>query len=173
MDDYSRYILAWKLSKNMGAVDVMQTLDMARAKAGIDCVQVRHRHRLLSDNGPCYLSRDLKNYLEDRDMTHTRGARYHPQTQGKIERYHRSLKNVVNLLHYYLPGELEREIEGFVEYYNNHRYHESLDNLTPDDVYHGRRRERLNVRDIIKRKTMKPRRALITWEKEVLKNTCC
>ncbi len=159
MDDYSRYILAWKLSKNMGAVDVMQTLDMARAKAGIDCVQVRHRHRLLSDNGPCYLPRDLKNYLEDRDMTHTRGARYHPQTQGKIERYHRSLKNVVNLLHYYLPGELEREIEGFVEYYNNQRYHESIDNLTPVDVYSGRERECLSVRKIIKQKTMKIRKA--------------
>ena len=76
MDDYSRYILAWKLSKNMGAVDVMETLDMARAKAGIDSVQVRHKPRLLSDNGPCYLSRDLKYYLEDRDMTHTPGARF-------------------------------------------------------------------------------------------------
>ena len=159
MDDYSRYILAWKLSKNMGAVDVMETLDMARAKAGIDSVQVRHKPRLLSDNGPCYLSRDLKNYLEDRDMTHTRGAFYHPQTQGKIERYHRSLKNVVNLLHYYLPGELERELEGFVEYYNNQRYHESLDNLTPADVYSGRKRECLSVRKIIKQKTMKMRRA--------------
>ena len=50
-------------------------------------------------------------------MVHTRGARYHPQTQGKIERYHRSIKNVVNLQHYYLPGELEREIERYVEYY--------------------------------------------------------
>ena len=137
----------------------METLDMARAQAGIDSVTVRHRPRLLSDNGPCYLSGELKDYLEKRDMVHTRGARYHPQTQGKIERYHRSLKNVVNLLNYYLPGELEKEIEGFVDHYNNHRYHESLDNLTPADVYYGRRRERLNVRGIIKRETMKLRRA--------------
>ena len=159
MDDYSRYILAWKLTTNMAAADVMETLDMARAKAGIDSVQVRHRPRLLSDNGPCYLSQDLKSYLEERDMSHTRGARYHPQTQGKIERYHRSLKNVVNLQHYYLPGELEQELERFVDHYNYHRYHESFDNLTPADVYFGRRRERLNVRDIIKRETMKLRRA--------------
>jgi transposase InsO family protein len=143
----------------MSAEDVMETLDMAREKTGIDRVQVRHRPRLLSDNGPCYLSRDLKEYLEERDMIHIRGARYHPQTQGKIERYHRSLKNVVNLQHYYLPGELEREIEHFVDHYNNHRYHESLDNLTPADIYCGRRRERLNVRDIIKRETMKLRKA--------------
>jgi len=159
MDDYSRYILAWKLSKTMGADDVMETLDIARERTGIDRVQVQHRPRLLSDNGPCYLSRDLKEYLEERDMINIRGARYHPQTQGKIERYHRSLKNVVNLQHYYLPGELEQELERFVDHYNNHRYHESLDNLTPADVYSCRRRERLTVRDIIKRETMKLRRA--------------
>ena len=158
MDDYSRYILAWKLSTNMAAVDVMETLDMARAKAGIERVQVRHRPRLLSDNGPCYLSRELKDYLEKRDMAHTRGARYHPQTQGKIERYHRSLKNVVNLLNYYFPGELAREIESFVEYYNNQRYHESLDNLTPADVYSGKKRECLSVRKMIKHKTMNMRK---------------
>ena len=101
----------------------------------------------------------MKDYLEEREMSHTRGARYHPQTQGKIERYHRSLKNVVNLLNYYLPGELEQEIECFVDHYNNHRYHESLDNLTPADVYFGRKRERLNLRNTVKYETMKLRRA--------------
>ena len=159
MDDYSRYILAWKLSASMTATDVMETLDMARAKAGIKSVKVRHRPRLLSDNGPCYLSGDLKTYLEDCGMKHTRGARYHPQTQGKIERYHRSMKNVINLQHYYLPGELEQEIDQFVEYYNNRRYHESLDNLTPADVYFGKRRERLSMRNMIKHETLRMRRA--------------
>ena len=132
---------------------------LKQVEEAIERIRVHHKPRLLSDNGPCYLSRDLKNYLEDRDMPHTRGAFYHPQTQGKIERYHLSLKNIVNLLHYYLPGELEREIEGFVEYYNNQRYHEPLDNLTPADVYFGRKRERLTLREMIKRKTMKLRRA--------------
>ena len=97
--------------------------------------------------------------LEDRGMKHTRGAKYHPQTQGKIERYHRFMKNVINLQHYYLPGELEREIERFVEYYNNQRYHESLNNLTLADFYSGRKRECLSVRKIIKQNTMKLRRA--------------
>lgn len=170
MDDYSRYILAWKLTKTMSADDVMETLDMARERTGIDRVQVRHRPRLLSDNGPCYLSRDLKEYLEERDMIHIRSARYHPQTQGKIERYHRSLKNVVNLQHYYLPGELEQEIGNFVDHYNNHRYHESLDNLTPADIYFGRRRERLYVRYIIKRETMKLRRAYNLGKGGIKKN---
>lgn len=91
-------------------------------------------------------------------VTHTRGKRYHPQTQGKIERYHRSIKNVINLQHYYLPSELEQEIERFVEHYNNQRYHESLDNLTPADVYNGRRRQCLSLRDMIKRETLRARK---------------
>jgi transposase InsO family protein len=158
MDDYSRYILAWKLSASMAATDVTETLDMAREKAGVDRIHVRHTPRLLTDNGPCYLSNDLKVYLEDRGMTHKRGAPFHPQTQGKIERYHRSIKNVINLQNYYLPGELEQEIGRFVEYYNNHRYHESLNNLTPADVFYGRDRKRLSLRERIKHITMKSRR---------------
>ena len=92
-------------------------------------------------------------------MGHTRGAGYHPQTHGKIERYHRSIKNVINLQHYYLPGELEHEFEQFVEYYNNHRYHESLDNLTPADVYYGRKWRCLSLREMIKRETLRARKA--------------
>ena len=121
-------------------------------------MHVRHRPRLLSDNGPCYLSRELKDYLDKRGMSHTRGAPYHPQTQGKIERYHRSIKNVINLQNYYSPEELEKEIAAFVEYYNNNRYHESLDNVTPADVYYGRDEKTISKRDKVKQKTMKSRR---------------
>lgn len=158
MDDYSRYILAWKLTSGMGASDVIETLDLARARASIKSVKVQHRPRLLSDNGPCYISKELKEYIKDQEMRHTRGARYHPQTQGKIERYHRSIKNVINLNHYYMPGELEQEIERFVDYYNHHRYHESLDNLTPADVYYGRKWHCLSLREMIKRETLRARK---------------
>ena len=79
-------------------------------------------------------------------------------TQGKIERYHRSLKNVVKLQNYYFPWELEQEISKFVEYYNNHRYHEALKNVTPADVYFERHHEILTKRDLIKRKTLELRR---------------
>ena len=106
------------------------------------------------------LSSELKDYLDDRGMDHTRGAPYHPQTQGKIERYHRTMKNVVKLQNYYFPGELEAEIEKFVEYYNNERYHESLDNVTPADMYYGRRNTILNEREMIKQETLKKRRIL-------------
>ena len=158
MDDYSRYILSWKLFSTMSADDVKQTLDKAVEMTGVDQVHVRHRPRLLSDNGPCYVSGELKKYLERHGIEHTKGAPYHPMTQGKIERYHRSMKNVIKLQNYYLPGELQQEIGEFVEYYNNHRYHESLNNLTPADVYAGRSRQILTDRDRIKKKTMMIRR---------------
>jgi len=158
LDDYSRYILAWKLCTTMTATDVTETLDLAVEKTGVDRVQVRHRPRLLSDNGPCYVSKELQQYLDERGMGHTRGKPFHPMTQGKIERYHRTMKNVVKLQNYYLPGELEAEIGRFVDYYNHERVHESIDNLRPVDVLEGRRREILTRRDRIKQQTQACRR---------------
>ena len=142
----------------MKASDVTETLDLARAKAGVDEVRVVHRPRLLSDNGPCYVSGELETYLGRHGMEHTRGAPYHPQAQGKIERYHRSMKNVVKLDNYYSPWELERAIGRFVESYNHRRYHESLDNVTPADACHGRRDAILTRREKIKKKTMTRRK---------------
>ena len=98
-----------------------------------------HRPRLLSDNGPCYVSGDLADYLETHKIAHTRGASYHPMTQGKIDRYPRSMKNVVKLEQYYSPWELERAIARFVDHYNHRRLHETLHNVTPADIYEGRR----------------------------------
>ena len=158
LDDFSRYIVSWKLSATMGATDVMETLDEALALTGIDQVKVKHRPRLLSDNGPAYLSGELRDYLGERKMTHTRGAPYHPQTQGKIERWHRTMKNVVKLEHYYFPWQLKDALRDFVAYYNNDRYHEALDNVTPADVYFGRQYEVLTKRATIKRRTMQRRR---------------
>jgi transposase InsO family protein len=113
---------------------------------------------LLSDNGPAYLSKDLKEFLKRQHIEHIRGAPYHPMTQGKIERYHRSLKNIVKLQHYYSPSQLREAIADFVNYYNNQRYHESLDNMTPADVYYGKEKEVRSRREKIKRKTMALRR---------------
>jgi transposase InsO family protein len=158
LDDYSRYIIAWKLFSTMSASDVKETLDMAIKKTGVRQVKVKLKPRLLSDNGPCYISRELGEYLDKLDIAHTRSAPYHPMTQGKIERYHRSLKNVVNLDHYYNPWELEQEIANFVDYYNNARYHESLDNLTPADVYFGRGKKILDQRELVKHRTLQARK---------------
>jgi len=158
LDDYSRYIIACKLTTNMAADDVKKTLDLAIESTGVNEIKVKHRPRLLSDNGPCYLSSELKNYLSEHQMKHTRGAPYHPMTQGKIERYHRSMKNVVKLEHYYYPWELENAINQFVHYYNHQRYHESLDNITPADMYFGRYHEIMDRRAIIKYETLQQRR---------------
>lgn len=91
-------------------------------------------------------------------MDHTRGAPYHPQTQGKIERWHQSLKNRILLEKYFLPGDLELQIKAFVDHYNNNQYHESLKNLTPADVYYGRGQAILEQRERIKQKTIEQRR---------------
>ena len=158
LDDFSRYIIAWKLCTTMAATDVTATLEIALEAAGLDTVKVRHRPRLLSDNGPSYVSGELADWLQDNGMTHTRGRPYHPMTQGKIERWHLSLKSRILLENYYLPGDLERAVAGFVDHYNHRRYHESLDNLTPADVYFGRGARILKRRDEIKRRTIDQRR---------------
>jgi transposase InsO family protein len=159
LDDYSRYIIAWRLSKTMGATDIIATLDLARAESGLTKpVRVRHRPRLLSDNGAAFISHDLRDYLEEHAMPHVRGALYHPQTQGKIERWHRSMKNVVKLDNYYFPWELKEAITSFVGYYNHERYHESLDNVTPADVYWGRADEVKARREEVKQRTLQERR---------------
>ena len=113
LDDYSRYIIAWKLCTTMKAGDVTETLELALEASGCDQAEVIHKPRLLSDNGSSYISGDLADWLEDHAMKHVRGAPYHPQTQGKIERWHQTLKNRVLLENYYLPGDLEGQIRRF------------------------------------------------------------
>ena len=157
LDDYSRCILAWTLRPKMQATDAMETLDLARAATGIDHVHVAHRPRLLSDNGPCYLSQQLATYLDTDGLPHTRSAPYHPMTQGKLERYHRSLKNVVQLEHYYTPWEVERAVARFVEDYKHRRYHEALQNVTPAAVFFGRQATILARRQRIKQRTLQRR----------------
>jgi putative transposase len=158
LDDYSRFIISWRLTTTMAASDVTDTLEDALNVTGLTAARVQHKPRLLSDNGPCYISGELKAWLKNQDITHTRGAPYHPMTQGKIERYHRSMKNVIKLEHYYFPWELENAIAEWVQHYNHDRYHESLDNVTPVDVYEGRRNDILDQRAIIKSRTLMQRK---------------
>ena len=158
LDDFSRYIIAWKLCSTMRAEDVTETLDMALAASGCDQAQVRHKPRLLSDNGPSYIAAELADYIEAQRMSHVRGAPFHPQTQGKIERWHQTLKNRILLENYFLPGDLEAQVETFVEHYNHQRYHESLSNVTPADAYFGRAETIIKQRERIKRQTIEHRR---------------
>jgi transposase InsO family protein len=160
LDDFSRYVIAWKLCTSMAASDVTETLDLALAASGCTQAHVRHRPRLLSDNGPCYIAGDLAEWLADNAIGHVRGAPCHPQTQGKIERWHQTLKNRILLENYYLPADLAAKVEAFVNHYNHQRYHESLRNLTPADVYFGRGQTILLDRERIKRQTIQQRRLI-------------
>jgi transposase InsO family protein len=155
LDDYSRYIISWELRSNMTADDVKPSVLKAMQVAGLT---KNTAPRLLSDNGPCYISAELKSFLRTQGIKPVNGRACHPQTQGKIERYHRTMKNVIKLENYYTPEQLEIAIAQFVEYYNHERYHESLNNLTPADVYHGRAEKILKKRARIKKETMKSRR---------------
>ncbi len=158
LDDFSRYIIAWKLCTTMRAEDVTDTLELALTASGCDSARVLHKPKLLSDNGPSYIAAELAEWIGANGMSHVRGAPLHPQTQGKIERWHQTLKNRILLENYFLPGDLEAQIAAFVERYNHRRYHESLDNLTPADVYFGRGQTILLQRERIKRKTIEQRR---------------
>jgi transposase-like protein len=158
LDDYSRYIIAWKLCSTMRASDVTETIELALAASGCDQAVVQHKPRLLSDNGSCYISGELAEWMQKQEMEHIRGAPFHPQTQGKIERWHQTMKNRILLENYYLPGNLEQQIGVFVDHYNNHRYHESLNNVTPADVYFGRDKDILREREKIKKQTIQYRR---------------
>lgn len=100
LDDYSRYIISWELCSTMKAGDVKSTLNIALNHPN---VRRDEPSRLLSDNGSCYLSKELGAFLNEFQIKHVRGRPNHPQTQGKIERYHRTMKNVVKLEHYYSP----------------------------------------------------------------------
>ena len=158
LDDYSRYVIAWKLCTTMKASDVTDTLELALQASGCDQIDVNRRPKLLSDNGSSYIATELAEWLDDRGMDHVRGAPYHPQTQGKIERWHQTLKNRILLENYFLPGDLKGQIGRFIDHYNHHRYHESLNNLTPADIYFGRGQLILQQRERIKQKTIKKRR---------------
>ena len=158
LDDYSRYIIAWKLCSTIRASDVTETIELALAASGCDQAVVQHKPRLLSDNGSCYISGELAEWMQKQEMEHIRGAPFHPQTQGKIERWHQTMKNRILLENYYLPGDLEQQIGFFVDHYNNHRYHESLNNVTPADVYFGRDKDILREREKIKKQTIQYRR---------------
>ena len=158
MDDYSRFILGWKLQKDMSSDSLIEVVQEAVDATGMTDVPVDNRTRLLSDNGSGYVSRAFRDYLNLVGIGHILAAPYHPQTNGKIERYQQSLKKQVNQLPYELPSQLEKAITEFVDYYNYRRYHKALGNVTPADVLYGRREQILHCRKEMRVKTIQKRR---------------
>jgi len=158
LDDYSRFILAWKLQKDMSADSLIEVIQKAVDTTGMTDVPVENRAWLLSDNGSGYVSRAFRDYLHLVGIGHILAAPYHPQTNGKIERYQQSLKRQVNQLPYEFPSQLEQAIADFVEYYNHHRYHKTLRDVTPADVLYGRRQQILERRKEVRIRTLDRRR---------------
>lgn len=160
LDDVSRKILAWRLQPSMRAPDFSEVIEEACEFAGVDAMDEQSRPRIVSDRGSALVSGELAEYLAIKGIRHIFASPYHPQTNGKIERYHRSLKQHVNLNVHETPIEIEDEIRTFIDWYNRRRYHEALGNVTPDDVYFGRKEEILNRRAKLKRRTIENRRRM-------------
>jgi transposase InsO family protein len=158
MDDYSRFIPAWKLQKDMSANSLIEVIQEAVDATGMTEVPVEDRTKLLSDNGAGYVSRVFRDYLRLVGIGHILATPFHPQTNGKVERYQQSLKREVNQLPYELPSQLERAIADFVDYYNYRRYHKALGNVTPADVLYGRREEIWQRRKEVQIQTINRRR---------------
>ena len=158
MDDFSRFILAWRLQVDMTSASLIEVVQDAVDLTGMTDVPVDDRTRLLSDNGPGYISRLFRKYLQLVSIRHILAAPFHPQTNGKLERYHQTLKRDVNQVPYDVPGELEAAIGQFVEFYNYRRYHKALKDITPADMLAGRRDEILGRRREVRERTIAQRR---------------
>ena len=157
LDDYSRFIVHWQLTPTMKESDVEDTINAAMLKSNL---KPNERPKLLSDNGSCYLAEGFKKFTQAHGIAHVRGAVRHPQTQGKIERYHRSMKSVIKLDVYHSPMELVAALQRFVHYYNHERYHESINNVTPAQMYYGQAHKIMERRKKIKRETLRKRKQL-------------
>ena len=157
LDDFSRFVLASDLKPDMTAHSISDVVEQAVAFTGMRQVPVEDRTKFLSDHGSGYLARVFEEYLRVLEIRHIYCAPHHPQTNGKIERFHETLKARMNLLVYTSPDELRRTMQDFIEYYNHRRYHEAIGNVTPADVYYGRREEILRRRAEQKQRTIEQR----------------
>ena len=152
------FILAWKLQKDMSADSLIEVVQEAVDATGMTDVPIEDRTKLLSDNGAGYVSRAFRDYLRLVGIGHILAAPFHPQTNGKVERYQQSLKHEVNQLPYELPSQQEKAIADFVDYYNHRRYHKALGDVTPADVLYGRREQILQRRKEVRIQTLNQRR---------------
>ncbi|MDP7202453.1 MAG: integrase core domain-containing protein, partial [Dehalococcoidia bacterium] len=167
MDDFSRFILAHMLQRDMTSDSLIEVVQEAVDVTGMTDVSIEDRTKLLSDNGSGYVSRAFRDYLQLVGIRHILAAPYHPQTNGKLERYHQTIKRDVNQVVYEVPSELGMKTDRFVEYYNHHRYHTALGNVTPVDVLTGKRETVLQHRKEVQVRTLERRKRYNQRNREV------
>jgi len=160
LDDFSRRILAWRLQVKMDGAAFSEVVQDALEETELDKAPKVRMPRLLSDNGSGLVGKDFQGYIQEVGLKHIFASPYHPQTNGKIERYHRSMKERVLLVVHGAPWELAQDVRDFVLYYNAQRYHEALGNVTPDDVYFGEKEEILEKRRELKKQTLARRKTI-------------
>lgn len=158
LDDYSRKILAWKLVRDVQTPSLADVIQLAVEATGLITTPQVGKPALLTDNGSGYISGMMADFLRAHGLRHIRARSHHPQTTGKMERCHRTIKDVVTLVVHTSPDALRAAITAFMQYYNRERYHEALKNVTPDDVYYGRREAILARRKALQVRTFVARR---------------
>jgi len=156
LDDRSHFLVHHQLRAYQRAEDAIEVLDGAVVFALSTHGYVARR--VVSDHGKCFEAKDTRHYLGLMNISPVHARAHHPETVGKLERLHRTMKEVVNLHVYDTPEELSRAIDGFYRFYNYERYRESLGNPTPADVYFGRAEAVLSRRNEVKERTMSERR---------------
>ena len=127
-------LLTWDLEQDMRAESISEVVQQAVEWTGMEQVPVEDRTRFLSDRGPGFLARVLEDYLQMLEIRHIYCSPYHPQTNGKLERFHETVKARLNLLVFTSPEALRAAMAEFIEFYNHRRYHEAIGNVTPADV---------------------------------------
>ncbi|MBN2224049.1 MAG: transposase [Deltaproteobacteria bacterium] len=152
----SRKLPAWKLQSSMDTDAFAEVIEYACGESGIE--SIKYMPRLFTDRGPVLISRVFGEYLEVKGIGYILASPYHPQTNGKIKRYHGSTKERINLVLWESPDSLRAEIGKCVDYYNSSRYHAAFGNVTPEDVYYGRRESIPKKRELLKKKTLELRK---------------
>jgi transposase InsO family protein len=156
-DDYSRKIIAHDLRPDETGFSLSDVMEMGRENARKEGHLVAKMPKLYCDNGSGFVSTVLAGYLDSHGIKHIFGTPYHPQGRGKIERFNRSIKEKLCLMVYSSPEELKRAIDKAIGIYNS-TPHEALNNVSPNDVYAGRKEAILQKRREKKHLTMQRRR---------------
>ena len=133
LDGFSRYIVHWDIRPSMTEADV--EIILQRAKEKFPDAQPR----IISDNGPQFVAKDFKEFIRISGMTHVKTSPYYPQSNGKLERYHKTIKSTCIRVRTPLSmDDAVRMVTEFVEHYNNRRLHSAIGYITPNDKLEGR-----------------------------------